>query len=259
MGGREGGSGGPIEAPTHPHAPPPLQVDLDTIDVSNLNRQFLFRRAHVGASKASVAAASASRFAPHTHITPHRADVRSSPSFTPVALASYTLIVNGLDNLDARRHVNRCALAARVPLVESGSAGVLGQVTVHARGLALGGEGDDTADATECYECAPKAPPKTFPVCTIRNTPDKPIHAVVWAKELLYARLLGPVDAVTDLDDGGGEGGGEGGEGEAAAAAAAFLRADGEDTLTYAQRVFDRVFGEDVERTRAMDVSVFGR
>ncbi len=27
--------------------------------------------------------------------------------------------------------------------------------------------------ATECFECQPKPTPKTFPVCTIRNTPDK--------------------------------------------------------------------------------------
>ena len=44
---------------------------------------------------------------------------------------------------------------------------------------------------TECFECKPKPAPKSFPVCTIRNTPDKPIHCIVWAKELLFQRLFG--------------------------------------------------------------------
>ena len=36
-------------------------IDLDTIDVSNLNRQFLFRKRHVGMSKAQVRASSSAR------------------------------------------------------------------------------------------------------------------------------------------------------------------------------------------------------
>lgn len=44
---------------------------------------------------------------------------------------------------------------------------------------------------TECFECQPKVTPKSYPVCTIRNTPDKAIHCVVWAKELLFQRLFG--------------------------------------------------------------------
>lgn len=43
----------------------------------------------------------------------------------------FNVVLNGLDNLDARRHVNRLCLAADVPLVESGTTGFLGQVILY--------------------------------------------------------------------------------------------------------------------------------
>ncbi len=45
-----------------------LQIDLDTIDVSNLNRQFLFQKQHVSQSKAKVARESALAFEPDAKI-----------------------------------------------------------------------------------------------------------------------------------------------------------------------------------------------
>lgn len=39
-------------------------IDLDTIETSNLNRQFLFRSWHVGSSKAVVAASAVENFLP---------------------------------------------------------------------------------------------------------------------------------------------------------------------------------------------------
>lgn len=137
----------------------------------------------------------------------------------------FSLVLNGLDNVEARRHVNRLCLSAGIPLIESGTEGYLGQVcqslqclqvflfqtpalvveiishanfedtssrlqvTVHYRLKNAAGE---ATHVTECFECAPKqSRNKTYPVCTIRNTPDKPIHCIVWAKELLFARLFG--------------------------------------------------------------------
>ncbi|GLI62191.1 hypothetical protein VaNZ11_004782 [Volvox africanus] len=233
-------------------------VDLDTIEVSNLNRQFLFRKHHVGQSKAIIAAQVVKGFCPTASITAHHANMKES-RFDVDFFRGFDLVLNGLDNLEARRHVNRLCLAAERPLVESGTAGYLGQVTVHLKGR------------TECFECHPKPTPKSFPICTLRNTPDRPIHTIVWAKDLLFNRLFGRPDAVSDLDnparreDGQdvsasaneGEAGASGAAAAAAAAAASnvpaeepsfFLRRDGESSLEYAARVFERVYTWDIEQ-----------
>ena len=44
--------------------------------------------------------------------------------------ATFNVVFNALDNLDARRHVNKMCLAADVPLIESGTTGFNGQVQV---------------------------------------------------------------------------------------------------------------------------------
>ena len=95
-------------------------------------------------------------------------------------MKQFALVLNALDNVAARRHVNRLCLAASIPLVEAGTAGYLGQVTVI-----------DKASNTECYECQTKPTQKVYPICTIRSTPSQPVHCIVWAKEL-YKLCFGP-------------------------------------------------------------------
>ena len=200
--------------PPPPHTP---QVDLDTIEVSNLNRQFLFRKSHVGQSKAAVAAAAVRRFRPAVELVPHQSNIKE-PRYDLDFFRSFDMVLNGLDNLEARRHVNRMCVAAGVPLVESGTAGYLGQVAVHAAGR------------TECFDCQPKPTQKTYAVCTIRTRPEKPIHCVVWAKELLLPCLFGEKGEEGDIDPTG-----------------ALQRGGGEAADAYAARVFQEVFATKIE------------
>jgi len=217
-------------------------IDLDTIDYSNLNRQFLFRAHHVNRSKAMVAREAVLEF-PHDgklEIKAEHGNIKEA-RFGPDFFSKFNIVLNALDNVDARRHVNRVCLATGVPLIESGTMGYIGQVRAIIKGR------------TKCYECDPVAPPKSYPICTIRNHPDKPVHCIAWAKELLFKKIFSGQD--TDLVDTTEEGeeGEKGAEGAASAgvqapAQGSLHRHDGESAQDYAKRVFRTVFEADVQR-----------
>lgn len=158
---------------------------MDTIDVSNLNRQFLFHKEHVGKSKATVAKETALKFNPNVEIKAYHDSIFNT-DYGVGFFQQFKMVLNALDNRAARNHVNRMCLNAKIPLIESGTAGFNGQVELIQRGV------------SQCYECTPKAAQKTFPGCTIRNTPSEPIHCIVWAKHL-FNQLFGEDNADEDV------------------------------------------------------------
>jgi molybdopterin/thiamine biosynthesis adenylyltransferase len=121
------------------------QIDLDTIDLSNLNRQFLFRKPDISKSKALVAATTARHFNPSSGIEIHARHGNVKEGANDVEwIKGFGLVMNALDNMgklnaiceirvqlivDARRHVNKLCQAAGVSLIESGTAGYMGQAT----------------------------------------------------------------------------------------------------------------------------------
>ncbi|CAH8294293.1 unnamed protein product, partial [Schistosoma turkestanicum] len=73
-------------------------VDLDTIDVSNLNRQFLFNKKHVGRSKAETARENVLTFKPTANIVAYHKSIFSS-SFDSEFFGKFDIVFNALDNL----------------------------------------------------------------------------------------------------------------------------------------------------------------
>ena len=216
-------------------------IDLDTIDLSNLNRQFLFRQEHIKKSKALVAKEVAQRFDPRANLVAHHANIKDQ-QYNIEWFSSFAMVFNALDNLDARRHVNRMCLAADVPLIESGTTGFNGNVQVIKKGQ------------TACYDCKEKQIPKSFPVCTVRSTPSQPIHTIVWAKSYLLPELFGQnEDTNAEVD------------GSADAENAEELKKLKEETEQlrrlkesmgaddFARKVFEQVYTKDIERLLSME------
>ena len=80
-------------------------VDLDVIELSNLNRQFLFRRQHIGQSKARVAVETVSKLSIHVIILAHWANIKDTKLFPFSFFRKFTLVMNALDNLGMLLHV----------------------------------------------------------------------------------------------------------------------------------------------------------
>lgn len=80
---------------------------------------------------------------PRASVVPHWANIKDTKLFPLSFFLGFRIVLNALDNIgkaaaysshqsriDARRYVNNMCLSARVPLVESGTAGYLGQTSV---------------------------------------------------------------------------------------------------------------------------------
>ena len=69
-----------------------------------------------------------------------------------------------------------------IPLVEAGTNGYNANCSSIKKGK------------TQCYQCVEQIKEQSFPVCTIRQKPEKIIHCIVWAKAL-FEGLFGPKDS----------------------------------------------------------------
>ncbi|CCD23913.1 E1 ubiquitin-activating protein UBA1 NDAI_0C02530 [Naumovozyma dairenensis CBS 421] len=151
-------------------------TDNDSIEKSNLNRQFLFRPKDVGRNKSEVAADAVVAMNPDllNKVEPKidKVGPETENIFNDSFWQNLDFVTNALDNVDARTYVDRRCVFYRKPLLESGTLGTKGNTQVVIPGL------------TESYSSSRDPPEKSIPLCTLRSFPNKIDHTIAWAKSL---------------------------------------------------------------------------
>ena len=109
-------------------------TDPDIIEVSNLNRQFLFREKHLRKPKSQTAAAAAIYMNPDLkgNIIARLDKVCEATNhiYTDKFFEDITVVTNALDNVQARKYIDIRCVTAKTPLLESGTLGPKGHVQV---------------------------------------------------------------------------------------------------------------------------------
>lgn len=114
-------------------------VDMDLIENSNLARCVFFNEEDEGRPKAQVVAERAQALNPDVEVTPVVADVRLAVGLG--AYRQFDVVLGGLDNREARLHVNRCCWKTETPWVDGAIEGLMGVMRVF------------VPPASACYEC----------------------------------------------------------------------------------------------------------
>lgn len=163
-------------------------IDMDTIELSNLNRQFLFRPHDIGKSKAQVAAQFITKMIPDCKVIGHYNKIQD---FDSRFYNSFNIVICGLDSVEARRWINNMMVSlvkydddgnldqsSVIPLIDGGTEGLKGNARVILPGM------------TACIECNLDLypPPVNYPICTIANKPRLPQHSVEYVQTLLWSK-----------------------------------------------------------------------
>ncbi|THH32904.1 hypothetical protein EUX98_g1245 [Antrodiella citrinella] len=163
-------------------------TDLDTIEKSNLNRQFLFRAKDLGKFKAEVAAAAVAAMNPDLV---GKIDSKQEPVghetedvYDQTFFDGIDGVTNALDNVKARQYMDQRCVFYLKPLLESGTLGTKGNTQVIIPHL------------TESYSSSQDPPEKETPSCTVKNFPNAIQHTIEWSRTDFENLFIKPAQAV---------------------------------------------------------------
>ncbi|XP_068667888.1 ubiquitin-activating enzyme E1 1-like isoform X2 [Aristolochia californica] len=167
-------------------------TDDDVIEKSNLTRQFLFRDWNIGQAKSTVAASAAHAINPRLRIEAlqNRASPETENVFNDEFWENLDVVINALDNVNARLYIDLRCIYFQKALLESGTLGAKCNTQMVIPHL------------TENYGASRDPPEKQAPMCTVHSFPHNIDHCLTWALSEFEGLLeKTPVEVNTFLSD----------------------------------------------------------
>jgi ubiquitin-activating enzyme E1 len=152
-----------------------IVTDMDTIEQSNLSRQLLFRDADIGKFKSKAAQEAIHRLNPSLKMKCHTSKVGDNdhgPFDSRFWSESVDVVLNALDNVEARLFMDGQCIANEKALVDAGTLGSKGNVQVV------------VPHQSESYGSSADPPDQAIPVCTLKNFPYSISHTIQWGRDL---------------------------------------------------------------------------
>ncbi len=149
-------------------------TDNDIIELSNLNRQFLFRNENIGDYKSKIACENVKKINPKLNIKDLQFIVceETENIFNDSFWVGQDLIIFGVDNNDARRYIDAQCTNLTLTGIDAGTLGTKGRVQLI------------VPHKTICFRDNPKEDDEdeSVPMCTLHHFPTTILHCIEWGK-----------------------------------------------------------------------------
>ena len=154
-----------------------IVTDNDNIEISNLSRQFLFKKSDVGKSKSEVAKNSVKLMNPDFNIDSMQDLV--SPETENIFNGDFwernDFIIYAVDSVNARKYIDTKVVMYEKCAIDSGTKGVDGRSQII------------VPYQTDTYnDEAPNTIIKELPMCTLRLFPSKIEHCIEWSRDYFF-------------------------------------------------------------------------
>ena len=149
-------------------------TDNDNIELSNLSRQFLFRNSDIGKSKSMCACREAKKINSNFNCLNlhHLVNENTVNIFTDDFWEKQNIIITAVDNLKARKYIDKKCTFYSLALIDSGTQGTNASSDIFYPGKTI------------CLNDLPEPIETKIALCTLKKFPTQINHCIEWSKEI---------------------------------------------------------------------------